>query len=138
MESDYSILGYLFAFLAYIWFFALLVGIFMIICKWKIYKKAGRGGWEAIIPIYNSWVFLEIVGLKGWYILLNLIPVIGNIIFFVITIIASVRLARCFGKPDVFSLGIILLPIVFYAILAFDKSVYTKPSEYNPSISINL
>ena len=26
----------------------------------KLFKKAGRDGWEAIIPFYNDWVLVEI------------------------------------------------------------------------------
>ena len=29
---------------------------------WNLLKKAGRKGWEAIIPFYNTWVLAEIAG----------------------------------------------------------------------------
>jgi hypothetical protein len=29
---------------------------------WKMFEKAGKPGWAAIIPIYNGIVLLEIVG----------------------------------------------------------------------------
>jgi len=37
---------------------------------WKLFKKAGKNGWEAIIPFYGSWVLVEISGLNWWYFLL--------------------------------------------------------------------
>ena len=65
---------------------SLAVSVFMIITMWKIFKKAGRNGWEAIIPIYNIYVLLEIGGQKGAYVFLLLIPCIGQIIFLTINI----------------------------------------------------
>ena len=32
---------------------ASLFGIFLIICQWMIYAKAGQPGWACLIPIYN-------------------------------------------------------------------------------------
>ena len=37
----------------------LILAVIKLIGKWKIFKKAGRKGWEAIIPIYNIIVLLE-------------------------------------------------------------------------------
>ncbi len=122
--------GWILALIAGIWIFILLIWIFIIFCKWRIFKKAGRQGWEAVIPIYSTWILFEIVGLKGWYVLLNFIPFIGNLIFFIFSIIANIRLAKSFGKDGAFAIGLILIPIVFLPILAFGKSTYTKQDEF--------
>ncbi len=121
--------GTILAFMAGIWLILMIIAIFMIVCHWKIFKKAGRQGWEAVIPIYSTWVLFEIVGLKGWYVLLNFIPVVGSIIFFIFSIIASIRLAKCFGKDTAFGVGLIFIPFIFIPILAFDSSTYTKQEE---------
>ena len=39
-------------------FFIGAISIVSIICNWKLFKKAGKNGWEAIIPFYNSYVFV--------------------------------------------------------------------------------
>ena len=104
---------------------ALILGIIMIVSWWKIFVKAGKPGWAALIPIYNLWVLYEIVGLPGWVALLAFIPVIGAFIVFVMNIIAAVRLPEYFGKQPAFALGLIFLPIIFYPMLAFG------PCEYN-------
>lgn len=36
-----------------------------VIGLWKLFKKAGKQGWEAIIPFYNTYVLVEISGLIG-------------------------------------------------------------------------
>ena len=44
--------------------------LLIIISMWKIFTKAGKPGWAAIIPIYNIIVLLEIVGKPVWWIIL--------------------------------------------------------------------
>ena len=109
-----------------IWFFSLICAVIKIVGLWKVFKKAGRGGWEAIIPIYSDWELYEITGYQGWLSLLVLIPIFGGIVRFVFQILAKIRLAKSFGKSDGFAVGLILLEVVFYPILGFDKSKYKK------------
>ena len=66
----------------------------------------------------------EIVGMKGWYALLALIPVVGGLIAAILTIVAIIKLAKCFGKSGGFAAGLILLPIVFWPILGFGSAQY--------------
>ncbi len=100
--------------------FGIVVGLFMIICQWKIIEKAGKPGWASIIPIYNVIVMLQIAGKPEWWFLLLLVPV-ANVIIAIITIIA---LAEKFGQETGFAIGMLLLPIIFYPILAFGDSKY--------------
>ena len=32
----------------------LLIVVLLLVSMWKVYEKAGRQGWEGIIPIYNA------------------------------------------------------------------------------------
>jgi len=90
-----------------------------------IFKKAGRKAWEAYVPVYNTWVTLEIAGKPGWWVLINLIPFIGGVIFFVLYIIATIELAKRFGKGPLFAIfGLILFSLIGMLILAFGKSTY--------------
>ena len=105
---------------------SLALSVFMIICMWKVYKKAGKPGWASIVPIYNIWVLFEMTGFNGVLSLLTLIPFVGTIIIAVLSIISNFRLAKCFGKDIGFGIGLWLLNPIFMAILAFDKSEYNK------------
>lgn len=105
------------------------LGIFGIICLWIVFKKAGKPGWTSIVPIYNIWVLLEIVGMKGAFSLLILIPFVGVIIVGILTIIAYYKLAEKFGKSSAFGVGLIFLGYIFIAILAFDKNSIYKLSK---------
>ena len=104
----------------------LVICAIMLISLWKIFKKAGKPGWAAIIPIYSTYVLFEMVGMKGWYAFLMFIPLVGSIIVAIMQIIAYVKLAKCFGKSSGYAVGIVLLPIIFLPMLAFDNSTYNS------------
>ena len=99
-------------------------GIFMLVAMWKIFTKAGKPGWAAIIPFYNIWVMLEMVGRPGWWLLLFFIPGVNV----VMAIIVMVDLAKSFGKSGGFVFGLILLPYIFFPILGFGKAQYVGPA----------
>ncbi len=101
-------------------FLSLALIVLMLVSIWKIYEKAGKPGWAAIVPIYNLIVLLEIVRKPLWWIILLLIPVV-NIIF---CIIVSHRLSRSFGQGIGFTIGILLLSCVFFPLLAFGEYQY--------------
>lgn len=101
----------------------LAVIVLMIASMWKVYVKAGQPGWAAIVPIYNMYIMLKIAGKPGWWLVLMFVPIVN----LVVSIIALLALAKAFGKGGGFVVGLILLPFVFWPILAFDGSTYTAP-----------
>ena len=94
--------------------------ILMIAAMWKIFTKAGKPGWAAIIPIYNTIVLLEVVGKPIWWFLLMFIPFVN----FIILIIVDLELAKKFGQSTGFAIGLILLAPIFYPILGFGSARY--------------
>lgn len=113
--------------------FMLAACIFLLISWWKLFEKAGRLGWTALIPIYNIVVTLEMVGMSPWLVLLVFIPVVGPAALFIVSILMNIKLAKAFGKEEIFAIGLILLPIVFIPILAFDKSKFNGIAPKNPN-----
>lgn len=51
--------------------------VVFIIAKCKMYKKAGKNGWEAIVPIYSDWVYTEIAGVEWWWFVALIITNLG-------------------------------------------------------------
>ena len=98
----------------------LAVAVAVIAGMWKIFEKAGKPGWAAVVPIYNIVVLMEIVGRPIWFVVLFLIPC-ANI---VAMIMVSMDLARKFGQGMGYAIGLILLPIVFYPMLGFGDARY--------------
>lgn len=113
--------------IAFLLIYLLFLSVFtvlMIASMWKLFKKAGKNGWEAIIPIYNTIVMLQIIGRPVWWIVLFLIPFVN----FVVAIIVAIDLAKSFGKDAGMGILVALLPIIGYPILAFGDSKYVGPA----------
>ena len=103
--------------------FILAMIVFQILCMWKIFEKAGKPGWAAIVPIYNIIILLEIVGKPTWWIILILIPIVNLIVL----ILIWHQLSLSFGKDGLYTVGLILLGIVFFPMLAFGEAKYVGP-----------
>ncbi len=110
------------------WAIGLAIAVLMIIATWKVFAKASRPGWAAIIPIYNIIVLLDVAGKPIWWIILFLlapIPIAGPIIVFVVSLLVNLALAQNFGKSAGFGVGLWLLPIIFMPILGFGDAQYS-------------
>jgi hypothetical protein len=100
------------------------VVILMVASYWTIYTKAGQPGWASLIPIYNLFVLLKMVGKPGWWLVLFLVPIVN----LVVGILVMIELAKAFGKSGGFVVGLLLLPVVFAPMLAFGDARYTPPA----------
>ena len=74
---------------------------------------------------YNTSVIEMIFGLigkdvPGW---VPAVAAVINIVVLILEVILSISIAKAFGKGVGFGIGLILLPFVFWAILAFDSSI---------------
>lgn len=94
--------------------------ILMLTSMWKVFEKAGRKGWEGIVPIYNIVILMKIIRKPEYWILFMLIPLFG----IVWQIWSYNLLVKSFGKDEGFTLGLLLLPIVFLPILGFGDAEY--------------
>ena len=96
----------------------------VIVSLWKVFVKAGKPGWAAIIPIYNVIVLLEICGRPIWWVILLLIPCVN----IVVAVFVMIDLAKSFGKDALFGIGLWLLGFIFFPILGFGSSQYRGPA----------
>jgi len=106
-----------------LWIISLAVCIFILVCEWKIFKKAGKPGWACIIPIYNAYVLFDIIYGKGVKFLLLLVPLLN----IVVAIAAAIRIAHVYGKSTGFGILNLFLPIIAEPILAFGDAEYKGP-----------
>lgn len=97
---------------------------FFLFVFWRIFEKAGKPGWAALIPIYNIIVLLEIVGRPIWWIILLFIPIVNIVVGFLL----ALDLSRSFGHDLAYALGLFFLGFIFYPILAFSGDTYQGPS----------
>lgn len=91
---------------------------------WKTFEKAGKPGWAAIIPIYNIYIMIEIVGKPAIWLLFCLIPCV-NIVF---VVWLYNLISKSFGKEEGFTVGLCLLGFIFWPILGFGSAKYLGPS----------
>ena len=126
---------------------AVALAVLMIIAYWKIFTKAGEKGWKSIILFYNGHVMYKITWKPLWFWLLlaaavvcsafeskysadqsvmayGIIAIVAGIFEVVIIIKQLVYLSKSFGKSGGFAVGLLLLPVIFYPILAFGSAKY--------------
>ena len=124
-------LAFLFGMGVFLMIFCLALALLMIISFWKIFTKAGKPGWAALVSLYNMIVLAEVAHKPWWWGLiipfalgLSVIPYIGILIGIaggILLWIIEYSLAGAFGKDSRFGIGLILLSFIFFPILAFSK-----------------
>ncbi len=117
--------------------------IFYVIGLWKLFQKAGKNGWEAIIPYYNNWVLVEIAGLQWWWFLiaiassiisimkLDSLSFLGTIASVLANINIAYNLSKKFGK----STGWIVLT-VFFGFITIPLLGYSKNDVWNNDVKV--
>ena len=106
----------------------LAIAVISVIGMWKVYEKAGKPGWAAIIPFYNYFVLVEIVGRPIWWFFLLFIPGVNAVIY----LILLWDLTRSFGKDIGFFFGLAFLSAIFFPILGFGSARYLGPAGAQP------
>ena len=116
-----------------VFLFLILFYVLFTLPVWGTYQKASPQGdpaWSAFVPIYNFIVLLRIAGRPktwAWFLLLNLVPYVGSIAFLVISIMVLNDVSKSFGKSSGFTVGLVLLPVIFWFILWLGKATYLGP-----------
>jgi len=97
---------------------------------WKLYQRAGRKPWEALIPIYNGFVLMEIIKRPRWWILLLFIPIVNLLMFPIIWI----ETARSFGfvERKYTLLTLITFGLFAYYINYATEAPYRKDRKLDP------
>jgi signal peptidase I len=93
---------------------------------WKLFEKAGRPGWEGIVPLYNIYGMIKLSGRPTWWFVLVLIPGLNILVMIGIT----VDFIKSFGKFSLLDhvLGV-ALPFIYLPKWGFDRDTkYLGPS----------
>ncbi|MDR0207178.1 MAG: signal peptidase I [Bacteroidales bacterium] len=89
---------------------------------WYIFKKAGEKPWKSLIPIYNCWIWLEILSRPKWWLFVILFPFLGFFMFFLM-IWKTIRL---FGKTSY----LYLIPGTFFFFISLPWFGISKKEKY--------
>ncbi len=91
---------------------AILLYVWVALALSAVFRKAGERPWQAWVPILNTVVVLRLGRLSGWLVLLAVVPIVGTVAFFVVTVIALQRINRSFGLGvGMTVLGALLFPV---------------------------
>lgn len=123
-EPNAEVAAAAFALFGVVWVVSLLLSLIFVAGLWKIFSKAGKPGWAAIIPIYNLIVLFEITGKPIWWIVLFLIPGVNFIAPLILMILVYITLAERFGRGGGTVVGLVLLPFIFVPMLGFGSATY--------------
>lgn len=128
---------------------ALISYVLSAIGLWKMFQKAGKPGWPSLIPVYNTYVLCEIIGVSPWWLvisvvagLITVILPVFNILSFVINVYFGILLAvstvRSFGKNDAYAIGVYFASFIFYLIFGLGNDQYVGPKPMNDVIFHNF
>jgi signal peptidase I len=104
---------------------SLLIVVLPCIGLYKLFPKAGVAAWKALVPVYNTWVILEIAKKPKWWFFMQFIPLIGWFFSFVILI----EFVKCFGKFKLYQhAAVVFLGVAYFVYLGFgDKARFIGP-----------
>ena len=101
----------------------LVIFVYRTLLRCVIYKKAGKHAWAPFIPIYRNVVMLRICGMSPWWLLLLLVPIVGWIGLWLVSVASKFMLAEKFGRGVAFSFGLWILAPIFETILVVSRKI---------------
>lgn len=94
---------------------------------WQVFIKAGRQGWEALIPFYNLYIWLQIIRKPTWWFIFTLIPFIN--VFTILLMV--VETLKCFRKDGLLQQALgVLFPFFYIPYLGLSPNEkFTSPEK---------
>lgn len=84
-----------------------------------VFRKSGEEAWKAWVPFLNLAVLLRLGGMSPWFLLLLIVPVVGQLAVWVVLVIACFRVNVAFGHGAGLTVVAALLFPVWASILGF-------------------
>ncbi|MDR2906608.1 MAG: S26 family signal peptidase, partial [Bacteroidales bacterium] len=105
--------------------FILIVVAPVIASLYVIFEQQGRKGWEAIVPVWNLWILIQITNKSWWWMLYLCIPFINIFVLLLLLIELSVGYKRN-AIWEYFSAAV--LPFLYFPYLIWaKKEVFAQP-----------
>jgi signal peptidase I len=94
---------------------------------WRIFSKAGKPGWHAVVPFLNIVTWIKVIGKPKWWIIPALLPFV-NVFLLLLMVVETLK---CFKHDRLWQITLaVLFPFVYIPFLGFSsKEIYTHPSQ---------
>lgn len=113
--------------------FFLLIQVIHFLGTWKLYQKAGRKWWEAIVPVYNAYILLKIIQRPVWWIFILFIPIV-NVIFLPVLWVETIRSFRRYTTLDtilvIVTFGFYIYYINYFVDLKYNENRNLEPLNF--------
>lgn len=110
--------------------FVLVIQVIHFLGTWKLYVKAGRKAWEALVPVYNAVVLMKIINRQKWWVILLFIPII-NLMMFPVIWVETIRSFGRNSRPETFlvilTLGFYIFYVNYFLDVQYIQDRSTKP-----------
>mgnify|MGYP000160646703 CR=1 FL=1 len=115
-------------------FIKLVIGVSVLLAAgtWYMFEKAGKPGWGFLVPIYNIILMCEIGKKPTWYVAMIFVP-IANIVFLIMIFDG---ISKSFGKDSGFTVGLVFLRQIFFAILGYGDAQYVDGPTSNNNTEV--
>ena len=105
----------------------ILIILWGLVIRWRIFVRAGEKGWKALIPVYGTIVIIRrILHWGKASVAVFLFILVGSLlapsVYVIYNMALQAYIARRFGKGLLFGAGASFLWIIFGGILAFEKT----------------
>lgn len=87
-----------------------------------VFGKAGQPRWQAWVPVLNLVVLLRLGGISAWFVLVALVPGLGQLALWVLWIMAAHRITRAFGLGTGMTVLAALVPPVWSSVLGWGSA----------------
>lgn len=126
--------------------------ILELVGKWQVFRKMGIAPWKCLIPYYSTYVAYRAVWsvlfFWAWLVLelassflpspfalelrflVRLIAFVVLVLLTVCNVLFCYQLSRAFGEGIAFTVGLFLIPWIFYLILGFSSRMQFRGNRY--------
>ncbi|WP_246073633.1 S26 family signal peptidase [Dinghuibacter silviterrae] len=86
-----------------------------------MFRKAGVDAWKGLIPYYNTWIMVNLMGKKKVWFWLQFIPVVGQFI----TISLTIEFVKHFGRYTLIEHALVVfVPFLYLPYVGFSKNIH--------------
>ena len=140
MDIDSTVAAYMVGSVVLLLIILIPILVVYIIGRWKMFQKAGKAGWESIIPFYSDWVYTEIAGVEWWWFIaliitslgvfsgnsdsnssINVNINLGSLIGLVGSFVCNYNISKKLHKDTGFAVLMTIFPVVLITMIGFSS-----------------